>query len=86
MHHVTGFFDERVAGVVVGEAVEEPGFGDERAEFLGLREIEGRGFVGKNRALAAGKWTWFGVTMATKSIRSPSGRADSAFIISSKLP
>ena len=49
MHHVTGFFDERVAGVVMGEAVEQTCFGNEGAEFLRLREIEGRGFVGEDR-------------------------------------
>jgi hypothetical protein len=48
-HHATGFFDERVAGVVVGETVEEACFGDEGAEFFGFREIKGCGFVGENR-------------------------------------
>ncbi len=37
-------------------------------------------------SFAGGKWTWFGVTIATKSIRSPNGSRDSAAIISWKLP
>ena len=49
VHHVTGFFDERVAGVVVGETVEEACLFHERAEFLRLREIKGRGFVREDR-------------------------------------
>ena len=38
------------------------------------------------KAFAEGKCTWFGVAMMTKSMRSPSGSAASAFAISSKPP
>ncbi len=48
LDHVARFFDERVAGVVVSERVEQASFFDEVAKLFGLLEIEGRGFVAEN--------------------------------------
>ena len=46
--HVARFFDERVAGVVVREAVEQAGLFHEGAKLFGLGEIEGRGLVAEH--------------------------------------
>ncbi len=46
--HVARFFHQRVAGVVVREAVEQAGLFDEGGEGPGLGEIEGRGLVAQD--------------------------------------
>lgn len=46
--HFASLFDEWVAGVVVGEAVEKAGFFYERLKFASLSEVEGSGFVAQD--------------------------------------
>ena len=46
--HLARLLHERVAGVVVGEAVEQAGLFHELAELLRLGEIEGRGLVAED--------------------------------------
>jgi hypothetical protein len=47
-HQVAGFLHQRVAGVVVGETVEQAGLLHQRGQLLRLGEVEGRGLVAQS--------------------------------------